>query len=63
MKRISTHILDLVQGKPATDVPVRLEKRNSSGDWRLLASATPIRMADVLSCCPESENSSRASIA
>ena len=26
MKRISTHILDLVQGKPAKDVPVRLEE-------------------------------------
>ena len=39
MKRISTHILDLVQGKPAKDVPVRLEKRNGTGDWKLLASA------------------------
>jgi 5-hydroxyisourate hydrolase len=39
MKRISTHILDLVYGKPATAVPVRLEKQNSAGDWRLLTSA------------------------
>jgi 5-hydroxyisourate hydrolase len=39
MKRISTHILDLSQGKPATDVPVRLEKQDSAGDWRLLTSA------------------------
>jgi 5-hydroxyisourate hydrolase len=38
MKRISTHILDLVHGRPAADVPVRLEKRNASGDWRLLSS-------------------------
>jgi 5-hydroxyisourate hydrolase len=37
MKRISTHILDLVLGKPASDVAVRLEKREPSG-WRLLAS-------------------------
>jgi 5-hydroxyisourate hydrolase len=39
MKRISTHILDLMHGKPATGVPVRLEKQNSGGDWRLLNSA------------------------
>jgi 5-hydroxyisourate hydrolase len=39
MKRISTHILDLVCGKPATDVAVRLEKQNASGDWQLLTSA------------------------
>jgi 5-hydroxyisourate hydrolase len=41
MKRISTHILDLVLGKPAADVAVRLEKRLEQQDkpgWRLLAS-------------------------
>jgi 5-hydroxyisourate hydrolase len=38
MKRISTHILDLMQGKPATAVPVRLEKQNSNGHWKLLTS-------------------------
>jgi 5-hydroxyisourate hydrolase len=39
MKRISTHILDLVHGKPAAAVPVRLEKQNDSGAWQLLSSA------------------------
>jgi len=39
MKRISTHILDLNHGRPATDVPVRLEIQNSTGDWRRLTSA------------------------
>jgi 5-hydroxyisourate hydrolase len=39
MKRISTHVLDLVRGSPAADVPVRLEKQNSTVDWQLLASA------------------------
>ncbi len=39
MKRISTHILDLVQGKPAAAVPVRLEKQNDNGTWRLVNSA------------------------
>lgn len=39
MRGISTHVLDLVQGKPAANVPVRLEKQNSSGGWRPLTSA------------------------
>jgi 5-hydroxyisourate hydrolase len=39
MKGISTHILDLVQGKPAADIALRLEKQNPSGDWRLLSAA------------------------
>jgi 5-hydroxyisourate hydrolase len=38
MKRISTHVLDLVRGKPATDVAVRLEKQDDAGDWQLLTS-------------------------
>jgi 5-hydroxyisourate hydrolase len=41
MKRISTHILDLVLGKPAADVAVRLEKRleqQEQSGWRLLAA-------------------------
>jgi len=39
MRRISTHILDLVQGKPADDVPVRLERQKHSGEWVRLNSA------------------------
>jgi 5-hydroxyisourate hydrolase len=39
MKRISTHVLDLVRGKPATAIAVRLEKRSSIVDWQLLTSA------------------------
>jgi 5-hydroxyisourate hydrolase len=38
MKRISTHILDLSRGKPASDVPVRLE-RQEAGRWLPLHSA------------------------
>jgi 5-hydroxyisourate hydrolase len=37
MRRISTHILDLVYGKPASGVPVRLEKQ-VRGDWKPLNS-------------------------
>ena len=39
MKRISTHILDLMRGRPAHDVPVRLEWQESEGEWRQLSSA------------------------
>ena len=39
MKRISTHILDLMHGRPAGDVPVRLERQESSGNWRIVGSA------------------------
>ena len=38
MKRISTHILDLSCGRPACNVPVRLE-RQENGRWALLNSA------------------------
>jgi len=38
MKRISTHILDLHRGKPAGNVPVRLE-RLEGANWQLLNSA------------------------
>ena len=62
MKRISTHILDLVLGKPASDVPVRLEK---AGDCRLAAvgiRSGPIRMAGAASCCRKAKICPRASI-
>jgi len=39
MKGISTHVLDLVHGKPAKGAPVRLEKQGAAGDWRLLTQA------------------------
>jgi 5-hydroxyisourate hydrolase len=37
MNKISTHVLDLALGRPAHEVPVRLERREPSG-WRVLAS-------------------------
>ena len=39
MKRISTHILDLSIGKPASGVPVHLEKQDPAKDWRAQGSA------------------------
>jgi len=38
MSRISTHILDLARGKPATGIPVQLEFEDASGNWRTLNS-------------------------
>jgi 5-hydroxyisourate hydrolase len=38
MKRISTHILDLTRGRPANNVPIRLERQEISGNWQILNS-------------------------
>jgi 5-hydroxyisourate hydrolase len=56
MKRISTHILDLVRGKPATNVPVRLEKQNSAGGWQLLTSARTDQDGRCPQLLPEGED-------
>ena len=40
MNRISTHVLDLAHGRPAKNVPVRLERRDLSGEWIRLASSS-----------------------
>jgi 5-hydroxyisourate hydrolase len=56
MKRISTHVLDMVHGKPAKDVPVRLEKQNASGDWQLLTSACTDQDGRCLQLLPEEED-------
>jgi 5-hydroxyisourate hydrolase len=37
MNRISTHVLDTAQGKPAKDVSVRLERQEPNGEWRVLS--------------------------
>jgi 5-hydroxyisourate hydrolase len=56
MTRISTHILDLMHGKPATAVPVRLEKQKSGGDWRLLNSARTDDNGRCPQLLPEAED-------
>src|SRR5579862_7897247 len=40
MKRISTHILDLSRGQPASGVGVQLEMQDPAGTWRLVNSAS-----------------------
>ena len=49
MKRVSTHVLDVAQGQPARDVAVRLEKRETSGNWVALGSAR----TDADGRCPQ----------
>jgi 5-hydroxyisourate hydrolase len=39
MNRISTHVLDTALGKPAKNVQVQLERRQTSGKWLAMASA------------------------
>jgi 5-hydroxyisourate hydrolase len=39
MTRISTHVLDVSRGKPASDVPVRLERQQHPGNWQPLNAA------------------------
>ena len=56
MKRISTHVLDMVVGKPARDVAVRLEKQRESGAWRLLTSARTDEDGRCPQLLPEGED-------
>ncbi len=56
MNGISTHVLDLVQGRPAKDIPVRLEKQNPSGDWRLVTSAHTNQDGRCPQLLPEGED-------
>jgi 5-hydroxyisourate hydrolase len=39
MNRISTHILDITFGKPASNVPVSLEREQRPGGWQLVKTA------------------------
>lgn len=54
MSRISTHILDIALGKPAADVPVRLERQEASG-WHELASARTDQDGRCSQLLPENE--------
>jgi len=55
MSRISTHVLDLAQGKPAKDVPVRLERRESSGEWMRIGSSRTDGDGRCAQLLPENE--------
>ncbi len=55
MTRISTHVLDIAQGQPAKNVPVRLERREAAGEWRLLAAARTDQDGRCSQLLPEKE--------
>jgi 5-hydroxyisourate hydrolase len=55
MSGISTHVLDLAQGKPAKNVPVRLERQESSAEWRVLASSRTGADGRCAQLLPENE--------
>jgi 5-hydroxyisourate hydrolase len=56
IKGISTHVLDLVHGKPAKGVVVRLEKQGTAGDWRQLTSASTDQDGRCARLLPEGED-------
>jgi len=56
MNRISTHVLDLIVGKPAKDIPVRLERQDVDGHWRLLSSARTDQDGRCSQLLPDGEN-------
>jgi len=55
MSRISTHVLDLAHGRAAQDVPVRLERRESSGEWSRLGSGSTNADGRCAQLLPENE--------
>lgn len=60
MRRISTHILDIVLGKPAAEVPVRLEKQEASGSWGFVNTAVTDQDGRCAQLLREHENLSAA---
>jgi len=38
MNVISTHVLDTARGKPASGIPVRLQRESGGGNWQLIGS-------------------------
>lgn len=40
MSKISTHVLDLVTGRPAQGIPAELEEKTADGQWQSTGSGT-----------------------
>jgi 5-hydroxyisourate hydrolase len=55
MNRISTHVLDTSRGKPAKDVPVKLERQNKPGEWTPIFSARTDGDGRCAQLLPENE--------
>jgi len=55
MNRISTHILDLNRGRPAANVPVRLDRQDVEGRWHMLNSSHTDQEGRCAQLLPDSE--------
>jgi 5-hydroxyisourate hydrolase len=55
MNRISTHVLDLGRGRPAANVPVRLDRQDQEGHWHLLNSSHTDQDGRYAQLVPEGE--------
>ena len=55
MKGVSTHVLDTARGMPAGNLRVLLERSESSGQWRTLASARTGNDGRCYQLLPEGE--------
>jgi 5-hydroxyisourate hydrolase len=55
MMRISTHVLDIAQGQPAKNIPVRLERQENTGAWRVLGSSHTDQDGRCAQLLPENE--------
>jgi 5-hydroxyisourate hydrolase len=55
MSHISTHVLDTSRGMPASEVPVRLDRRDAAGHWHFLASGNTDREGRCRQLLPEGE--------
>jgi len=55
VSRISTHVLDVAQGRPAAGVPVRLEKQEPGGKWRVLHASQTDADGRCSQLLPENE--------
>jgi 5-hydroxyisourate hydrolase len=53
MSGISTHVLDTAKGKPATGMPVHLDRQDSSGKWARVAAAQTDRNGRCAQLLPD----------
>lgn len=54
--QLSTHMLDIGIGQPASDIPVELFKKNSDNQWIKIASATTDKNGRIAHFLPETQN-------
>ncbi len=55
MSQITTHILDTSLGRPAADVPIRLEQQLAENTWKILAEGTTNADGRVANLLPKEQ--------